>query len=221
MDLADQSAGLSTDSLFQAPPKSVTPQQDFNVKKAVKAAKKDISKDIKKAEKKVKLEQVVAANPGAKTLDELIKEYGMEEESAMITTGDWAAPYGDFFAGSYEEIVPMAEGYPYFDLMDLSFQGQGGAQQQQNTNMGNYNMQNMNFNAPNQGQGNMGPTFGLQQMNSFSGFGQNGMQGPSNNNMGGMQQMNQQPQHNNMGGMNGPSNFGMQNMNQQPPAMGG
>ena len=143
MDLADANAGLSTDNLFQAPAKSIAPQQDFNAKAAVKAAKKDISKDLKKVEKKAKkeLEQVSAANPGAKTLDELIKEYGMEDESAMITTGEWATPYGDFFAGTYEEVVPTYDaGYPYFDLMDLSFQGQGGAQQQNSQSMGNYNM---------------------------------------------------------------------------------
>ena len=58
----------------------------------------------------------------------------------MISTGEWAMPYGDFFAGTYEEVLPTYDaGYPYFDLMDLSFQGQGGAQQQ-NSNMGNYNM---------------------------------------------------------------------------------
>lgn len=71
--------------------------------------------------------------------------------------------------------------------------------------MGNsYNMQNMNFNAPNQGNGNMGPNFGLQQMNSFGGpqqFGNNNMQMGGQN---GMQQMNQQSQPN-----NGPG-FGMQ-----------
>ena len=62
-------------------------------------------------------------------------------------------------------------------------------------------MQNMNFQPPNQGNGNMGPSFGLQQMNQFGpGFGQNNMnQGPGNFGMQNMN-MNQNNQHNMMGG---------------------
>ena len=54
----------------------------------------------------------------SKTLDDLIKEYGMESEAAFVDTGDWANAFGpEFFAGQYAGFEVAS---PYFELMDLS-----------------------------------------------------------------------------------------------------
>ena len=51
-----------------------------------------------------------AALTHVKTLDELINEYGMQDELARINAGDWAMPSMSFS----EEFVPM------FQLQELS-----------------------------------------------------------------------------------------------------
>ena len=87
-----------------------------NVAKKVEnpaAMKKTLAKEAKKAQKDLKkIEKKVAAKKDLETLqkakvqaslslDDLIKEYGMEGESEAILTGDWAAPYGNFYANAY------------------------------------------------------------------------------------------------------------------------
>lgn len=89
------------------------------------AAKKGQAKLVKaldhakKAIESPKLE-TVAAKPTATfhTLDDLIKEYGMEQEAAFVDSGDWANAFGpEFFAGQY---AGFNQAIPYFELQDLS-----------------------------------------------------------------------------------------------------
>ena len=61
----------------------------------------------------------------------------MEAEAAAVDSGEWASgfPMQDFFVDQYDAFnanLPAFEApaaYPYFDLMDLSFQGTGNQQQ--------------------------------------------------------------------------------------------
>lgn len=180
MDLSEQPT-LNTDQLAQ---NNSVKKAATKAKEAVHKAAKDTKKAAHTTAKSAKAPH--ASTGGAKTLDDLIKEYGMESEAETINTGTWGVPYDQYFAaGTYEEIPAFEPTYPYFDLMDLSFQGDN-KNMNQGSSVPGYNMQNMNFQQPNQGNGNMGPTFGLQQMNNMNSFGQN----------------------NQMGGMGG-SNFGM------------
>ena len=114
MDLADANTGLSTDNLMQtpapAPVKAIMPQQDFSVKAAVNKAKTGVQ-NAKAEPVKKSLEQAnKVGGGGGKTLDELIKEYGMEAEADMVNTGDWAQPYGNFFATQYDGVVEALPG---------------------------------------------------------------------------------------------------------------
>lgn len=172
MDLSEQPT-LHTDQLVQdnSVKKAATKAKD-----AVKKAAKDTKHAVQNKAKSASAKAPHASTSGAKTLDDLIKEYGMEAEAEMINTGSWGVPYADYLAaGTYEEVPAFEPTYPYFDLMDLSFQG--GQQSNQGSSNTGYNMQNMNFQQPNQGNGNMGPTFGLQQMNNMNSFGQNNQMG--------------------------------------------
>lgn len=101
MNLADaEKGGLQTNNL-----NTQTETQQFNVKDSLNKAKKAVTPQNMKATKKTNtkdLEQANKVGGSTKSLDDLIKEYGMEAEAAAVNTGEWAMPYGNFYVDQYE-----------------------------------------------------------------------------------------------------------------------
>ena len=78
-------------------------QTEDKLKTAAKRGQAKVVKALDNAKNAIESPQLemAATKPAhAKGLDELIKEYGMEQEAAFVDSGDWSNAFGpEFFAG--------------------------------------------------------------------------------------------------------------------------